>query len=166
MYIGIKWINYIFFVHSIAKFPCSVFGCMLEFDSLLQYEMHYNSSHRYICSECRKRLPSPHLLDLHISETHDSFFLAQTQRNPMVCYIIKLVTLCITPRLQKCISRILGMMSHEALPFLFTDSFHSSPTLAYVNQPKILMTSEDIMSSLLMFMWMKGMQGSMLQGQA
>ncbi|GFG36902.1 hypothetical protein Cfor_12452 [Coptotermes formosanus] len=72
----------------VAKFPCHVMGCMLEFDSLLQYELHYNSSHRYYCNECRKRLPSPHLLDLHVSESHDSFFLAQAQRQPMYrCYV-------------------------------------------------------------------------------
>jgi len=77
------------FVHSVAKFPCHVMGCMLKFDSLLQYELHYNSSHRYYCNECSKQLPSPHLLDLHISETHDSFFLAQAERKPMVSHVIQ-----------------------------------------------------------------------------
>jgi hypothetical protein len=80
---------FVIFVHSVAKFPCHVMGCMLKFDSLLQYELHYNSSHRYYCNECSKQLPSPHLLDLHISETHDSFFLAQAQRKPMVSHVIQ-----------------------------------------------------------------------------
>jgi len=77
------------FVCSVAKFPCHVMGCVLKFDSLLQFELHYNSSHRYYCNECSKQLPSPHLLDLHISETHDSFFLAQAQRKPMVSHVIQ-----------------------------------------------------------------------------
>lgn len=76
-------------LHSVAKFPCHMMGCVLKFDSLLQYELHYNSSHHYYCNECSKQLPSPHLLDLHISETHDSFFLAQAQRKPMVSHVIQ-----------------------------------------------------------------------------
>ncbi|XP_069697884.1 ABC transporter F family member 4 [Periplaneta americana] len=72
----------------VPRFSCQVLGCTLEFDSVMQFELHYNSAHRYYCSECKKRLPSPHLLDLHISETHDSFFLAQAQRQPMYrCYV-------------------------------------------------------------------------------
>lgn len=57
---------------------------MKVFNSLMGYEEHYNTSHRYVCGTCHKRLPSPHLLDLHISETHDSYFEALAEKKPMV----------------------------------------------------------------------------------
>lgn len=69
---------------SVAVFPCEVPGCKEVFSSVLQFDMHYNSCHRFICCQCKKPLPSAHLLDLHISESHDSFFAAQAERKPMV----------------------------------------------------------------------------------
>lgn len=36
------------------------------------------------CSVCRKILPSAHLLDLHVSENHDSFFAVKAEKQPMV----------------------------------------------------------------------------------
>lgn len=48
------------------------------------YDSHYNSNHRYTCIYCRKLLQSAHLLDLHLSETHDNFFLAASAKKPMV----------------------------------------------------------------------------------
>ncbi|KAK9504444.1 hypothetical protein O3M35_010772 [Rhynocoris fuscipes] len=69
-------------------FKCEIPNCNQEFDTLLKYELHYNSCHRYSCSMCKKHLPSPHLLDLHLSETHDSFFKAAAERKPMYkCFI-------------------------------------------------------------------------------
>lgn len=35
---------------------------------------------RLRCSVCKAVLPTPHLLDIHISELHDSFFAAQAAR--------------------------------------------------------------------------------------
>lgn len=46
--------------------------------------MHYNSNHRYVCIECKKSLPNPRLLDIHIQETHDSFFQVLSMKKPMV----------------------------------------------------------------------------------
>ncbi|XP_067007001.1 zinc finger protein 511 [Anabrus simplex] len=72
----------------VARFPCHAPGCRAEFNSLLDFETHYNGRHRFPCVECKKQLPSAHLLDLHLSETHDSFFLAQAERKPMYqCYV-------------------------------------------------------------------------------
>lgn len=45
-------------------------------------EAHYNAKHRYTCKECRKNLPSAHLLDLHIIETHDTYFQLLSARKP------------------------------------------------------------------------------------
>ncbi|XP_073972012.1 protein lethal(2)k10201-like isoform X3 [Rhodnius prolixus] len=69
-------------------FKCEIANCCQEFDTVLKYELHYNSCHRYSCSYCKKHLPSPHLLDLHVSETHDSFFKAAAERKPMYkCFV-------------------------------------------------------------------------------
>lgn len=67
---------------------CNVPGCRKQFDTVFAYESHYNSLHRYLCAECRKCLPSAHLLDLHLSERHDSFFAVQVEKGikPMVCF--------------------------------------------------------------------------------
>lgn len=51
---------------------------------MLQYDQHYNSYHRFTCSQCSKSLPSSHLLDLHLMEAHDAFFAAQAEKKPMV----------------------------------------------------------------------------------
>lgn len=39
---------------------------------------------QYSCSVCRKKLISAHLLDLHVSENHDSYFDIQKLKKPMV----------------------------------------------------------------------------------
>lgn len=38
----------------------------------------------YTCATCKKQLASPHLLDLHVSENHDSYFDLQKEKKPMV----------------------------------------------------------------------------------
>ncbi|EFX70982.1 hypothetical protein DAPPUDRAFT_309247 [Daphnia pulex] len=77
------------FLHpNIKKFTCHVPGCVKVFDTLVSFEDHYNTNHRFVCDTCHKRLPSPHLLDLHISETHDSYFAALAERKPMFqCFV-------------------------------------------------------------------------------
>ncbi|KAG8227802.1 hypothetical protein J437_LFUL006216 [Ladona fulva] len=72
----------------IPAFPCEVAGCNETFTLLYDYEQHYNSFHRYSCKECRKIFPSPHLLDLHIMETHDTYFAVLSERKPMYqCFV-------------------------------------------------------------------------------
>lgn len=47
-------------------------------------------SQSYSCIQCRRRLPTAHLLDLHITEQHDLYFAASVERGtkPMyACYI-------------------------------------------------------------------------------
>jgi hypothetical protein len=43
----------------------------LSFTSFEEYEVHYNKVHVNRCTECRKNFPTPHFLDLHISENHN-----------------------------------------------------------------------------------------------
>jgi len=65
-----------------AQFSCQVPGCSQKFSQLHQSETHYNAMHRHSCSVCRKSLPSPHLLEIHIQEAHDSFFAVLAERKP------------------------------------------------------------------------------------
>ena len=46
----------------------------------MPFEM--KSLFRHSCSVCKKALPSPHLLELHIQENHDSFFSVLSERAP------------------------------------------------------------------------------------
>ncbi|KAM7341947.1 zinc finger protein 511 lethal (2) k10201 [Cochliomyia hominivorax] len=68
---------------------CHVLGCKQIFDNVASYQSHYNVMHRFICIECKKSLPTEHLLDLHISEQHDSYFKARVERGQRLfkCYL-------------------------------------------------------------------------------
>lgn len=74
--------------HEVVKeFPCYVPGCQATFQTLFDYEIHYNSSHRYTCTECKVSRPSPRLLEIHIQETHDAFFKILSEKQAMYqCY--------------------------------------------------------------------------------
>ncbi|CAG4934110.1 unnamed protein product [Colias eurytheme] len=74
--------------HEVIKSTCSIPGCNFTTTSLLDFENHYNS-HRYSCCECKRVLPSPHLLDLHVQEAHDSFFAVSSLRKPSYCCYIE-----------------------------------------------------------------------------
>ncbi|XP_012254443.2 zinc finger protein 511 [Athalia rosae] len=92
---------------AIKEFSCNVPGCTATFQTLIDFETHYNGSHRYICLECKKCRPSARLLDIHVQETHDSFFKVLAERQPMYqCYVsecdVKLKTLA--ERKEHCIT--------------------------------------------------------------
>jgi len=65
-----------------VQFSCQVPGCTQTFSQLHQSEVHYAAVHRHSCSVCRRSLPSPHLLEIHIQESHDSFFAVMAERKP------------------------------------------------------------------------------------
>ncbi|KAL7737808.1 hypothetical protein ACLKA6_006194 [Drosophila palustris] len=57
-----------------------------------QHKVNVNTTHSqsYNCIQCRRQLPTAHLLDLHITERHDLYFAASVERGdkPMyACYI-------------------------------------------------------------------------------
>ncbi|CAL8258436.1 unnamed protein product [Lota lota] len=66
---------------SVSAFGCHISGCCQVFRSVEEYEHHYNSLHRHVCSACRRSFPSARLLDIHIEEWHDPMFniLAQSR---------------------------------------------------------------------------------------
>lgn len=55
----------------------------------MQYEQHYETSHRNRCSTCGRSFPTNRLLDLHLSEEHDSFFKAMAERRPMYTCLVE-----------------------------------------------------------------------------
>lgn len=65
------------------QFCCGLANCTQTFDSLSKYESHYNSCHRNVCQTCHRILPSAHLLDLHILETHDVMFTILAEKQDM-----------------------------------------------------------------------------------
>ncbi|CAM9675348.1 unnamed protein product [Chrysoparadoxa australica] len=66
-----------------ATFPCSVSNCKAEFTSIARYEAHYESTHRHRCATCGWVFCTERLLDLHLSEMHDSYFACLAERKPM-----------------------------------------------------------------------------------
>ncbi|XP_040530719.1 zinc finger protein 511 [Gallus gallus] len=67
----------------VSEFYCHISGCSQVFDTLEGYEHHYNALHRNVCSFCRRSFPSGHLLDIHISEWHDSLFQIMAEKQNM-----------------------------------------------------------------------------------
>ena len=70
------------------EFPCPAPGCGASFTQLIEFETHYNSAHRHVCESCGASAPSAHLLSLHVSENHDSFFaVAKAKRPGYECWL-------------------------------------------------------------------------------
>lgn len=53
---------------------------VLSFSTYEDYETHYNKAHVNRCLECRKNMPSEHLLNVHIEECHDVFVAVKRDR--------------------------------------------------------------------------------------
>eukprot|EP00697_Spironema_sp_BW2_P011486 gnl/Spiro4/27189_TR13525_c0_g1_i1.p1 gnl/Spiro4/27189_TR13525_c0_g1~~gnl/Spiro4/27189_TR13525_c0_g1_i1.p1 ORF type:complete len:235 (+),score=41.48 gnl/Spiro4/27189_TR13525_c0_g1_i1:196-900(+) len=62
------------------EFSCQFPGCSVVFRDTPSYEAHYNTMHRNVCTECGGVWPSRYLLELHIAETHDSYFAAMVAK--------------------------------------------------------------------------------------
>lgn len=66
------------------KMKCPVVGCKAKLNGLTELETHFFSRHTAVCSVCSCVFPTSRLLDLHIAETHDSFFQAKVEHgHPM-----------------------------------------------------------------------------------
>jgi len=71
-----------------TEFSCQAPGCKAKFKQLIDSEAHYNAKHRHSCQECKKNLPSAHLLDLHIAESHDTYFsLMSVKKASFECFV-------------------------------------------------------------------------------
>lgn len=60
---------------------CPIAGCGIKLKGVGELESHYLSRHSATCSVCTRVFPTTRLLNLHVSETHDSFFQAKVARN-------------------------------------------------------------------------------------
>lgn len=59
------------------KMMCPVVGCKAKLKGLKELETHFFSRHTAACSVCSRVFPTSRLMDLHIAESHDSFFQAK-----------------------------------------------------------------------------------------
>ncbi|XP_041999412.1 zinc finger protein 511-like [Salvia splendens] len=59
---------------------CPIVGCGAHLLSLEDFEDHYIARHMASCSVCSQVYPTSHLLSIHVSEAHDSFFQAKVAR--------------------------------------------------------------------------------------
>ena len=60
-----------------SGFTCRWLHCNATFSCLAEYDKHIHQAHSHSCNDCSRSFPSSHLLDIHITETHDSYFAAQ-----------------------------------------------------------------------------------------
>ncbi|KAL3687643.1 hypothetical protein R1sor_013952 [Riccia sorocarpa] len=63
------------------RLRCPIAGCGAILKSLSDLESHYTVRHTATCSVCSRVFPTTRLLNLHVSERHDSFFKAKVARN-------------------------------------------------------------------------------------
>ncbi|CAN0103124.1 unnamed protein product [Ectocarpus sp. 12 AP-2014] len=71
------------------QYECMFQDCTAIFSSLKRHEEHYETSHRHRCFTCGRSFPTHRLLDLHLSEAHDSFFRAMAERRPMYACLVE-----------------------------------------------------------------------------
>ncbi|EME85911.1 uncharacterized protein MYCFIDRAFT_161546, partial [Pseudocercospora fijiensis CIRAD86] len=75
--------------------PAKAMQCLLpphkplSFAAYNDYEAHYYQSHTNRCRECQKNLPTPHFLELHLSENHDPIVAAKRDRGEktFACFV-------------------------------------------------------------------------------
>ena len=78
-----------------SRFPCSSPQCNEVFDTISESQLHYKTYHCFQCKECNNiYYPNEYLLDLHIQETHDSYFQLAVEKYPERCHFQCLVLGC------------------------------------------------------------------------
>ena len=61
---------------------CSYPNCFARLKSVQSFELHVNMAHQHRCNECGMDFTSERLLDMHISELHDSYFAVLAKKRP------------------------------------------------------------------------------------
>ena len=59
---------------------CPYAHCSARFNNVQSYDLHINMTHMYRCSECGMDFVSERLLDMHMSEIHDSYFAVLSKK--------------------------------------------------------------------------------------
>lgn len=72
----------------------------LSFNTFEEFEIHYAQVHSNRCSSCQKNFPTPHFLDLHISENHDPLIEARKAREEKTyrCFVEDCDKVCSNPQ--------------------------------------------------------------------
>ncbi|XP_059141891.1 uncharacterized protein LOC131929615 [Physella acuta] len=65
------------------SFLCGVNGCHQVFTTIASFDSHYQNSHAFVCDTCKKTFVSNFLLDIHLEESHDSYFQILSQKVDM-----------------------------------------------------------------------------------
>lgn len=60
--------------------PCPITGCAARLSAMEDFEDHYFARHTATCSVCSRAFPTTRLLNIHVAESHDSFFQAKVGR--------------------------------------------------------------------------------------
>ncbi|XP_016967759.1 protein lethal(2)k10201 [Drosophila biarmipes] len=88
--------------------PFKKLGVLVEIDDIVgdqdKAAKISDKEQSYSCAECRRMLPTAHLLDLHITEQHDFYFAASVDRGdkPMfACFLEECTTKFHSPRQRK-----------------------------------------------------------------
>lgn len=71
---------------------CSIPPCSKhpkQFSTTKDFEAHYYRYHGFVCSECKRTFPTEHILNLHVTENHDSFAQAKKARGDKIygCFV-------------------------------------------------------------------------------
>eukprot|EP00112_Aurelia_sp_Birch-Aquarium-sp1_P004481 Seg1509.4 transcript_id=Seg1509.4/GoldUCD/mRNA.D3Y31 product="Zinc finger protein 511" protein_id=Seg1509.4/GoldUCD/D3Y31 len=68
---------------------CDVQGCKETFKTTKAFELHHSNAHKFTCEECKRNFPSNFLLDIHLTETHDTMFDIRIERGEaaFVCLV-------------------------------------------------------------------------------
>ncbi|KAL7715480.1 C2H2-type domain-containing protein [Entamoeba marina] len=70
------------------RYSCDFDGCTYTSNSIEDIQLHYTSTHYFVCSLCGKNLQCGLYLDIHISEIHDSFFKVNSLHTPSYrCFV-------------------------------------------------------------------------------
>lgn len=72
----------------------------LVFSSYEEFDSHYSKDHSHRCLECGRNLPSPHMLDLHHEECHDTFVALKREKgeHTFSCFVEGCDRKCMTPQ--------------------------------------------------------------------
>lgn len=96
-------------------------NCPREFDSALEFESHYASRHRLACIECRAAFPTEHLLELHITESHDPIFAARPSSADRPKYA------CVVEGCRECFASWADRKAHACETHRYPSSFAYFP---------------------------------------
>ncbi|KAI8379232.1 uncharacterized protein BYT42DRAFT_613560 [Radiomyces spectabilis] len=82
---------------------CTTRGESMAFPSVAAYQLHYEATHRHVCTVCNKHFPGALWLDLHFNECHDVFKQMQKEKGEKIyaCFVEGCTKLFSTPKMRR-----------------------------------------------------------------